>query len=130
MFKLLTWEVFTTTLFLSGQPSLREAQHRQRYHQLCLVQVWPFAPEGLANHVRLGQDVPALSQPLETGAARRQEKRHVARRDLSLQSQLHSVALLLPCSGFLRLATALRHHHHLRKDSSQIRVPGNAYFIS
>lgn len=40
--------------------------------KLCDVQVWPPEPEGMADDVRLGQDVPALPEPLETGDAQQQ----------------------------------------------------------
>lgn len=114
----------------TGVPSVRKAEHRQGSDQLCAVQIRPSAPERLADNVRPGQDVPALPQPLETGDPGLQEAAHVDGRRLGVQGQLHPVALLLSRAGLLRLAAPLRHHHRVRPDPAQVRVPGERQRLS
>ena len=57
-------------MLFTGKSTVREAEYCQRHYQFRSVQVWPPASKGLADDVRLGKDVLALSKPLEAGAAR------------------------------------------------------------
>ena len=61
-------------------------------YELCAVQVRPPCPEGVADYVRPGQDVPSLSEPLEARDARHSEAT-LGRRD-HLQGQLHKVSFM------------------------------------
>ena len=105
-------------------PALREAEHRQGRDQLCPLQVRTPAPEGLADHVRPGQDVPPLPEPLEAGDPDGEEAGHEPGRHLGVQGQLHPVALLLPRARLLRLAAPLRHDAHLWANFAEIGLPG------
>lgn len=62
------------------------------HHQLCSVQVRPSCSEGMADDVRSGQDVSALSEPLETGNANREEATRTDGRSARLQNELHQVS--------------------------------------
>ena len=76
-----------TPYFNTGHTSVRETCNRQRHHQLCALQIWPLAPERLADHVRPGQDVPSLSQSLENGNSLLSEANFVRRRYFGLQGK-------------------------------------------
>ncbi len=73
--------------YFSGITTVWKAEYSQGRPELCQLQVRTFTSKGLANDVRFGQNVPALSQLLENGDSLVKKANNVHWRDCYVQGK-------------------------------------------
>ena len=76
---------FNYTIVISGKSTFRKTKHSKGCYKFCIIQVWSFTSERLADYVWLGKNVLALFESLEARNTYSKEANHVVRRYFCLQ---------------------------------------------